>query len=67
MLSLKPSFTCKTQKKLNCPASITLRDTVFFPDFKIRYIKCIFSLFFLFFPSFFFIINCKMNLINKIN
>ena len=52
MLSLKPSFTCKTQKKLNCPASITLRDTVFFPDFKIRYIKCIFSLLFLFSPLF---------------
>ena len=52
MLSLKPSFTCKTQKKLNCPASITLRDTVFFPDFKIRYIKCIFSLLFLFPPLF---------------
>ena len=47
----KTKFHVQDTKKLNCPSSITLRDIVFFPDFKVRYINCIFSLFFRgFFP-----------------
>ena len=47
----KTKFHVQDTKKLNCPASITLRDIVFFPDFKVRYINCVFSLFHrVFFP-----------------
>ena len=63
----KTKFHVQDRKKLNCPASITLRDIVFFPDFKLRYINCIFSLFFRFFSSSFFIISCKMHLENKVS
>ena len=63
----KTKFHVQDTKKLNCPASMTLRDIVFFPDFKLRYINCIFSLFIRFFSSSFFIISCKMNLENKVS
>ena len=47
----KTKFHVQDTKKLKCPSSITLRDIVFFPNFKVRYINCIFSLFFRgFFP-----------------
>ena len=63
----KTKFHVQDTKKLNCPASITLRDIVFFPDFKVRYINCSFSLFSRFFSPSFFIIRCKMNLENKVS
>ena len=61
----KTKFHVQDTKKLNCPASITLRDIAFFPDFKVRYVNCVFSLFLWVFSPSFFIISCKMNLENK--
>ena len=45
----KTKFHVQDTKKLNCHASITLRDIVFFADFKVRDINFIFSTFFRFF------------------